>query len=120
LDFLPFLEGQYQKKIYVRSDDVGTSWKSIVTETLPSNVRGIITALAGDNTAGVELDIWINGKSVGQDYGFPIDCDGLPDNKEAIEPMVPIPPGGKYEVRLRRLAGSGTFNWRMEVITTRM
>jgi len=115
LDFLPFLQGQYEKKIYVRTDNVSTSWQTVVTETLPNDKIGIITALAGDNTAGVDIDIYINGKSA-SDYGFPVEADALPSNMEAIEPMVVIPPGGKYEVRLRRLAGAGTFKWRMEVI----
>lgn len=114
-DFLPFLEGQYQKRVYARSDSVNSTWTSVVTDSVPGGKKGIIVALAGDNTAGVDLDIYINGKSA-SDYGFIIECDGLPSNLEAIEPMVVLPEGAKYEIRLRRLAGSGTFKWRMEVI----
>lgn len=115
LDFLPFLKGDYQKRVHSDVSSLTTSWSTLASDTIPGGYIGIVTGLAADNTVDATIDLYINEKTASE-YGFPVMTKSLPANMDSIEPMAIIPSGQNYKIRGRGVSGAVTLAWRVEVL----
>lgn len=114
-DFLPFLKEDYQKRVLSGSSSLTTSWSSLAEDSIPAGYVAIVTGLAATNTNAGEIDITINGKTASE-YGSPYELSALPNNLEAIEPMIRVEGPAKIGVRAHLTSTSATVAWRVEYV----
>lgn len=99
----------YVKRIALANVDCTTDGTTIYKFSLASGEKGEITNVATSGDA-VEIDIAVNGQSLGAKYGLPWDCRAIALFSNGMPVKVELPEGSEVEIKGKGIGGTVTLN----------